>query len=233
MKKKKLNIYLDGLPLEDIKKYKKKVDGFTFNPSLFKSLGVKNYLDFTKKVAKAAYPKSVSIEVIGDDENTIFFQAKKLAKIYDNIFVKIPITYTNGKSTFRLIKKLNDENIKLNITSIFTLKQIKKIFPIVRNEKHILSVFSGRIFDIGIDAEKKFREISKFLKSKNSKCKLLWASSRMVYDVFFAQKSNADIITIPLSIFKKQKLFKMKPEKYSLETVKTFYNDAVKAKFKI
>ena len=79
---------------------------------------------------------------------------------------------------------------------------------------------------------KKFKEISKFLKSKNSKCKLLWASSRMVYDVFL-RKSNADIITIPLSIFKKQKLFEMKPEKYSLETVKTFYNDAVKAKFKI
>ena len=124
MKKKKLHIYLDGIPLGDIKKYKNKVDGFTFNPSLFKSLGVKNYLDFTKKVAEAAYPKSVSIEVIGDDEKTIFFQAKKLAKIKKNIYVKIPITYTTGKSTFTLIKKLHDENIKLNITAIFTLKQI-------------------------------------------------------------------------------------------------------------
>ena len=233
MKRRKLNIYLDGIPLKDIKNYKNKVDGFTFNPSLFKNLGIKNYLDFTKKVAKAAYPKSVSIEVIGDDEKTILYQAKKLAKISKNIFVKIPITYTNGKSTYNLIKKLDEEKIKLNITAIFTLNQVKKIFPVVKNEKHILSIFAGRIFDIGIDAEKVFINTRKFLKSKKSNCKLLWASSRMVFDIFFAKRSDADIITIPLPIYKKQKLFKIKPGKYSLETVRMFYKDAVKAKFKI
>ena len=233
MKKRKLNIYLDGIPLKDIKNYKNKVDGFTFNPSLFKNLGVKNYLDFTKKVAKAAYPKSVSIEVIGDDEKTIFYQAKKLAKISKNIFVKIPITYTNGKSTYNLIKKLDEEKIKLNITAIFTLNQVKKIFPVVKNGKHILSIFAGRIFDIGIDAEKVFINTRKFLKSKKSNCKLLWASSRMVFDIIFAKRSDADIITISLPIYKKQRFFKMKSEKYSLETVRMFYKDAVKAKFKI
>ena len=93
--------------------------------------------------------KPLSIEVFADDEKNCLYQAKKISEISKSIFVKIPITYTSGKSTKNLIAKLNQLNIKLNITAIFTLKQIKQIYPVIRNENHILSIFAGRLYDIG------------------------------------------------------------------------------------
>ena len=229
---KKIQIHLDGADNKEIKKYKNRVNGFTFNPSLFRKLGVKDYLLYTRNLSKLTKKKPLSIEVVADDEKNCFDQAIKISKISESIYVKIPITYTSGKSTKKLIKKLSDKNIKLNITAIFTLKQIKEIYPYIKNKKHILSIFAGRLFDIGIDANKEFRIMANFIKKK-TKCLSLWASCRMVYDVIGAAKAGADIITIPTSFFKKTKSFGKNPNKYSLETVKGFYKDAKKSNFKI
>ncbi len=229
---KKIKIYLDGPTNIEIKKYYKKSDGFTFNPSLFKKLGVKNYLAYTKKLLKLTKNKPISIEVFADNEQDCYNQALKIHKINKNIFVKIPITYTNGKSTKNLIKRLSNENIRLNITAIFSLDQIKDIHSSLSNKKHILSIFSGRIYDIGIDASLQFIRMSNYIRKK-TKCASLWASCRMPYDLIAAKKSGADIITMPVSLFEKTKKFGTKPKLSSLETVKGFYIDAKKAKFKI
>lgn len=231
MKKNNIKIYIDGAKLEEIKDFMQ-YDGFTFNPSLFKKLGAKDYLDFTKKIISQTKNKPVSIEVFADDEDTCYRQAKIINKLNTNIFVKIPITYTNGKSTKMLIKKLAEEDVKLNITAIFTLNQIKEIVEVVKSSDHILSIFSGRIYDIGLDASEVFKAISDFV-HKNSKCQTLWASCRMAYDLISAQKSNADIITMTPSLVKKIKNFGKSPEEYSLETVKNFFNDAKDAGFKL
>ena len=231
MKKNNIKIYIDGAKLDEIKDFMK-YDGFTFNPSLFKKLGAKDYLDFTKKIISETKNKPVSIEVFADDEDTCYTQAKIINKLNKNIFVKIPITYTNGKSTKILIKKLTDEGVKLNITAIFTLNQIKEIIDVVKSSDHILSIFSGRIYDIGLDASKIFKTISNFV-HENSKCETLWASCRMAYDLISAQKSDADIITMTPGLVKKIKNFGKSPEEYSLETVKNFYNDAKDAGFKL
>ncbi len=229
---KKIQIHLDGANNLEIKKYLNHVDGFTFNPSLFRKLGVKDYLQYTKNLSKLIKKKPLSIEVFADDEKNCFDQAIKISQISKNIYVKIPISYTSGKSTKNLIKKLSDKNIKLNITAIFTLKQIKEIYPCIKNKKHILSIFAGRLFDIGIDANQEFKVMSNFIKNKTT-CLSLWASCRMVYDVIGAAKAGADIITIPTSFFIKKNSFGKSPSKYSLETVKGFYNDAKKSGFKI
>ena len=137
MKNRKVKIYVDGPDISEIKNFLN-FDGFTFNPSLFKRLGATNYMEFSKQIIQETNNKPISIEVFADDYDTCFDQAKKINALGKNIFVKIPITYTNGKSTIELIKKLSDQNIKLNITAIFTLDQIKNILDEIKDKLHLI-----------------------------------------------------------------------------------------------
>lgn len=230
---KKIQVYLDGPNLEQLKNHDTSlIDGFTFNPTLFKSLGAKNYLDFCKKILNIEKVRPVSLEIISDDYENSIIQAEKLASLSPNVFVKVPISFTNGETTSSVIKHLIDKEIKLNITAIFTLKQIKEIFSIIKDTETILSVFAGRLFDIGIDAVSSMKEISSFIKEE-SNCKLLWASPRMIYDIKSSLDSNSDIITIQYNLLKKLNLFGLHPEEYSLDTVKMFYQDALSSNYKI
>lgn len=231
MKNHKVKIYVDGPEIDQIKNFLN-FDGFTFNPSLYKKLGAVDYMDFSKKIIKETKDKPLSIEVFADDHKNCLEQAIKINALSKNIFVKIPITYTNGESTLKLIKELSDQNIKLNITAIFTIEQIKNILGEIKDKQHILSIFSGRIYDIGLDAASIFKEISNYI-HENSKCLSLWASCRMAYDLITAEKSSADIITMTPSLLNKIKLFGKSPKEFSLDTVKSFYDDAKKAGFKI
>ena len=225
-----MELYADGPTLEEIKVLD--VDGYTFYPSLYKQLGAENYLEFSEKISKNVNSKPVSIEVIGDNHEECFRQAKIIHKISGNIWVKIPITYTNGETTKKLIDDLVNEGVKLNITAIFTLEQIKEIIGIVKSSNCILSIFSGRIYDIGQNAALKFNEMSNFIHD-NSNCKSLWASCRMTYDYFTAKNSKADIITMSPLLINKMKIFNKDPIEYSRETVVSFFEDAKKAGFKI
>ncbi len=225
-----MKLYADGPTLDEINTLE--VDGYTFNPSLYKSLGAEDYLKFSDKISKKIRSKPISIEVIGDSHEDCFRQAKIIDKIADNIWVKIPISFTNGKTTKKLINDLVNEGIKLNITAIFTLEQIKEITEIIKDSNCILSIFSGRIYDIGQNAELKFSEMTNFI-HENSNCKSLWASCRMTYDYITAKNCNADIITMSPSLINKMKLFNKDPIEYSKETVLGFFNDSKKAGFKI
>ena len=228
----KIKIFADGLTLNELIDYEKSVDGFTFNPTLFRQLKVRNYLDFSKKILASSRGKPVSLEVIADNHKEIVYQAEKLSSLSDNVYVKIPIVYTNGKSTIKTIEALLEKKIKLNITAIFLIEQIKLIINAVKDSDTILSVFAGRIFDSGRDASETINKMSFFV-HENSKCKILWASPRMSYDVILAKKANCDIITLPLGLIKKMKLFNKNLKNFSVETVRMFYNDAKKSKYKI
>ena len=226
-----MKIFLDGPNIDEIKKIKN-INGYTFNPSLFNKLGAKNYIQFVKKLIKCTSNKDISIEVIADDHKNCFLQALKISKIDKSIRVKIPITFSNGKSTKLLINELINLKIKLNITAIFTIRQVKEILPIIKKTNTFLSIFSGRLYDIGINAAENFKKISKYVHN-NSKCKTLWASCRMSFDIITAKNSNADIITIAPNLFIKSKKFGYSPIKYSRDTVKGFLLDAKKSKFNI
>tara|TARA_B100001057_G_C22828360_1_gene942352 strand:+ start:1057 stop:1779 length:723 start_codon:yes stop_codon:yes gene_type:complete len=229
----KIKLYADGPDLSEInKKIIFNLDGYTFNPSLFRKLGVKNYLDFCKKIIRKCSNKPISFEVFGDDEETMFRQALILSNLSKNIYVKIPITYTNGKSTKKLLSKLVKKRIPLNITAIFTLRQIKTILPIVKNTNSILSIFAGRIYDCGHDAYAEMEIMNKYIK-KNSKCKSLWASCRMPFDIIKAIKTKTDIITMSIPMIKKIKNFVISKENFSKQTVKQFFLDAKKSNYKL
>ena len=229
----KLKIYIDGPTESEMKELvTHDISGYTFNPTLFKNLGVTDYLGHSENILKISNNLPVSLEVIGDNYDDMVAQARKLSSLGSNVFVKIPITYTNGASTLETIKTLVDENIHLNITAIFTLNQIKHILPTLKDSDAIISVFAGRIYDIGIDASPVLSEMATYIHD-NSKCDLLWASPRMHYDSITAKEVGCDIITMTNSMYKKMSLIGKTPEEYSIETVKMFFNDAIASGFKI
>lgn len=230
----KIKIFLDTADLKVIKKNinNKEISGFTTNPTLISKNKINNYLQFAKEITKITN-KPLSLEVFSDDFKKMETEAKILSKISDNIFVKIPIVNSKGKSSAPLIKKLLEDKMKLNITAIFTINQLIGLKKIIKkNDQVILSVFCGRIMDSGIYPDK----ISKFAKAvfKNfKKVQLLWASTREIYNLIQAKKLNYDIITIAPDILSKKKFFNYNQEKFSTDTVKSFLNDAKKSKLKI
>ena len=226
-----IQIFADGPKLEEITSLDTNlVKGFTFNPTLFRNLGVSNYLDYCKKLVEICGEFPISIEVIADDEDSMIKQGLILGELGNNVFVKIPVTYTSGVSTLSVIKTLVEEKIKLNITAIFTIDQVKTILPTLKYTESIISIFSGRLFDVGLNAIEITGNIAEFI-HENSNCKILWASPRMVYDIINACNANCDIITMQSTLLKKLPLFQKSPEEYSLDTVKMFYNDAVESKY--
>ena len=230
--KKKIELYADGLTIEEFESDNAiEIDGYTFNPSIFKKNGAKDYIDYSKQIISKCNTKPLSLEVIADTETEMINQAMILSNLSKNVYVKIPITYTNRKYTSNVISSLVKSNVKLNITAIFTLDQIKEILPIVKDTENILSVFAGRIFDCGQDANFIMNEICKFVKS-SSTCKVLWASPRMTYDYINAINSGCDIITMQLSQIKKLEMFGKNLSDYSLETVKQFHQDASSSGYK-
>ena len=154
-----IKIFLDGPNIDIIKKNLKEIDGYTFNPSLFRKLGVKNYLDFCKEILAIEEKKNISLEVLSDDENTMIKEAIKLSSLADNVWIKIPISFTNGDSTINVIKQIKNE-VKLNITAIFTFEQIKNIIDVIM-DIILFYCLAGRTYDIGLDANQIIKPISK------------------------------------------------------------------------
>ena len=231
----KIAIYCDTSEKKKIIKYSKNklIKGFTTNPSLMNSAGIKDYKSFAKEISKKVKNKPISFEVISDDLNVMYNQARKISKWGNNIYVKIPITNSKGKKTLPIIKKLSDLNIKLNITALFTIDQIREIKKnISKNSEVIISVFAGRIADTGRDPEKIIIQSIKLFKGYKN-VKILWASTREILNIINAQKIKCHIITVPDKILNNLELLNKNLISYSKETVKKFYQDAKLSKFTI
>jgi transaldolase len=232
---KNIDIYCDGADFVSMKKFYKMsyIKGFTTNPSLMKKSGIKNYESFSKKALKIIKNKSISLEVFSDEINEMEKQANIIASWGKNIYVKIPITNTKGKSCLPLVKKLVDKNIKVNITAIFTSKQVMNIKRYIKKDSEVIvSIFAGRIADTGIDPAATISKSVQIFKNYTN-VKTLWASTREVLNIIEADKLKCDIVTVPISMLKKMSNLGKSLEKYSLETVKSFYDDAKKAGYKL
>ena len=231
----KTKIFCDTADIKIIKRLSKKtlVDGFTTNPSLMKLSGAKNYKNYSKKIIKICKKKSISLEVIADDFIQMEKQAYKIKSWGSNVYVKIPVTNSKGYSSAKIIKRLSDNGLKLNITAVYTLKQVKKIIKCVNKNSHtIISIFSGRMSDVGKDPIPIIKQSVKITK-KMKKIKILWASTREAYNYTQAIDCKCDIITMPPNIIEKISKFGKSFERLTLDTVKTFYKDALSANFRI
>ena len=235
MKKIKTKIFCDIAELKQIRKFDKKkiVKGFTTNPSLMKSAGAKDYKKYSKEILKICPNKPVSLEVFADDYTNMKNQALKINTWGKNVYVKIPVSNSKGVFMGKLIKELNNLNIKLNITAVYSSAQTKRILKLLnKRSKVIISIFAGRAGDTGKDPVPEFKKsISLAKKFKN--VEILWASVREPYNFTQAKQLGCHIITVPPSIIEKIEKFGKSYAKLTSETVNAFYKDAKSAGFKI
>ena len=228
-------IFCDIADFGLIKKFNKKkiVKGFTTNPSLMRKAGAKNYEEYSKKILKVCKKKPISFEVFGDDYKTMRIQALKINTWGKNVYVKIPIINSKGSFTGKLIKELNNKNIKLNITAVYTANQTRQILKMINKKtKLIISIFAGRAADTGKDPIPEFKK-SILIAKKFKNVEILWASVREPYNFLQSKQLGCHIITIPPSIIEKIENFGKSFEKLTKETVKAFLIDSKKSKFKI
>lgn len=209
------------------------ISGFTTNPTLMKSAGIKDYKAFSLDILSHIKDKPISLEVFSDDFEEMEKQALEIASWAENIYVKIPITNTKSESSKDLIHNLSLKGVKLNVTAMMTVNQVKNILPALSEGKgSYVSVFAGRIADAGMDPLPVMQEVVGMLKNY-SNIELIWASPRELYNVVQANDIGCHIITATNDILKKLPTLGKDLDQFSLETVKMFYDDATEAGYSI
>ena len=231
----KTKIFCDIAELNLIKKFNKKkiVKGFTTNPSLMRKAGAKDYKSYSKKILKICINKPVSLEVFADDYDDMKKQAIQINELANNVYVKVPIVNSKGKFMGKIIKELNNKNIKLNITAIYSAKQVEKVLRVINKKtKVIISIFAGRAADTGKDPVPEFKK-SIYLSKNFKNVEILWASVREPYNYLQAKQIGCHIITVPPSIIEKIENFGKTFDQLTKDTVKAFLIDSKKSNFKI
>lgn len=232
----KIDLYADGADKAGILDLYAKpyIKGLTTNPTLMKKAGITDYEAFARDILQTVTAKPISLEVFSDEFGEMRRQAERLGSWARNVYVKIPITNSRGESSLPLIRELSREGVKLNITAILTMAQVRgtaeALNPLVPS---VVSVFAGRIADTGVDPMPMMRAAGALLGGQ-PKAELLWASTREVLNIFQAQECGCRIITVPHDILAKaNKLVGFDLNALSLDTVKMFAKDAQEAGFRL
>jgi transaldolase len=209
------------------------ITGLTTNPTLMRKSGITNYKEFAKDILLYIRDISISFEVFSDDLDVMETQALEIASWSDNVYVKIPITNTKGVSTYQLIENLAKKGVKINVTAITTIAQVKHILPaMIQCEAGYISIFAGRVADTGVDPLPTMIEAVNLLKDY-SHLELIWASCRELYNIIQANQINCHIITVTSDVFNKYHMIGKDLTNLSLDTVKMFYNDSIASGFSI
>ena len=231
----KVKIFADGaLKNEMLDMHQKTfIKGLTTNPTLMNKAGIKDYRAFCKDILTVINDKPLSFEVFSDDFSDMERQALEIASWGDNVYVKIPITNTKSEPCYALVKKLANKKVKLNITAIMTLDQVSNVVNTLDpGVAAYISIFAGRIADTGRDPIPIMQSALDIMKAKPLS-ELIWASPRELLNIFQADQIGCHIITVTHDILKKLALVDYDLDKYSLDTVKMFYSDAVVAGYKL
>jgi transaldolase len=231
----KVKIFADGADKAGmIEMYEKPfIKGLTTNPTLMKKAGITDYESFAIDILKTVRDKPISFEVFSDDLDEMYRQAMKISTWGENVYVKIPVTNTQSLSTCRIIKDLSNNGVKLNVTALMTLTQVRDVVLSLNSEvPSYISVFAGRIADTGVDPIPLMAAAVEMIKI-NPNAELIWASPRELLNIFHADSVNCQIITVTNDILKKLAMVGYDLDTYSLDTVKMFYGDAVTAGFKL
>lgn len=232
----KIHIYADGADKAGILDLYAKpyIKGLTTNPTLMKKAGITDYEAFARDILTTVTAKPISLEVFSDDFFEMKRQALKIASWGSNVYVKIPITNSQGKCSAPLIRELSAQGVQLNVTAILTLEQVRKMAAALNPQvPSVVSIFAGRIADTGIDPMPIMQESRRILIGQ-PKAQLLWASVREVLNIVQAEQSGCHIVTVQHDILAKAaKLLSMDLTELSLDTVKMFANDADSAGYRL
>ena len=231
----KTKIFCDSANFQIIKKFNNNslVSGFTTNPSLMRLSGAKNYKNYSLKLLKVCKKKPISLEVFGDSFEEMLTQAMIINSWGKNVYVKIPVVNSRGLFSGKVIRTLSEKGVKLNITAVYTVNQVKKILKSInKNSKTIISIFSGRMGDVGKDPVPIIKN-SVTLTKKLKNVAILWASTREAYNYLQSKNCGCSIITMPPSIIQKISKFGKTYQELTLGTVKKFLKDSKDSNFKI
>jgi transaldolase len=231
----KVKIFADGADRAGmLEMYDKPyVKGLTTNPTLMRKAGITDYKAFAKAILRAIPDRPISFEVFSDSFVDMERQALEIADWGDNVYVKIPVTNTKREPSYELVRKLAKRKVKLNVTALMTLEQVRDVTAALQPEvPSYVSVFAGRIADTGRNPMPIMAAAVQLLKL-NPKSELIWASPRELLNIFQADEIGCHIITATNDILKKLALVGLGLDEYSLDTVKMFHNDALAAGFKL
>jgi transaldolase len=207
------------------------IKGFTTNPTLMHKAGLTDYRAFARSILEAISDRPISFEVFSDEFDEMERQAREIATWGDNVYVKIPVTNTRREPAYDLVRRLSNEGIKLNITAIMTVEQVRSLVDAVKDgAPSCISVFAGRIADTGRDPLPIMSECVALLKAAPH-AELIWASPRELLNILQADDIGCHIITVTNDILKKLPLVGRDLADYSLDTVKMFFDDGRKAGF--
>ena len=226
----KLNtkIYADGADLDVIEQLcvNPIIQGFTTNPTLMRKAGVNDYEAFARAALKRVGDRPISFEVFSDEFDEMERQARYIATWGSNVYVKVPVTNTKGESADRLVERLSQGGVKVNVTAVFTLGQVKRITEcLAGGAPSVVSVFAGRVADSGIDPIPLMTTALALLRPHPT-IEMIWASPRELLNVVQASEIGCHIITVTPDILAKLPLLGRDLEEYSLDTVRMFYQDA-------
>ena len=229
----RIKIFADGANLEGIARLAADplISGFTTNPTLMRQSGVSDYARFAAEVLELVPDRPISFEVFSDDEDEMERQARIIASWGSNVYVKIPVTNTEGMSTAKLIRRLTDSGVKLNVTALLSLRQVHSVVDaLAGTEGAIVSVFAGRVGDTGHEPVPLMQAALQLL-SPDPALEMLWASPREILNVVQADGIGCHIITVTHDLLKKLSGLGRDLDDLSLDTVKMFHQDALQAGF--
>jgi len=207
------------------------IRGFTTNPTLMRKAGITDYEGFARDILAHIPDRPVSLEVFADDFHEMECQARTIATWGDNVYVKIPVTNTRGESARDLISRLSRAGVKLNVTALLTLSQVRDVLSaLAAGCSAYVSVFAGRIADTGRDPVPMMAAAVELTKTRPG-TELIWASPRELLNVFQADSIGCHIITATGDILSKLNLVGKDLQEFSLETVVMFYEDALRSGF--
>lgn len=232
----RVKIYSDGADRASMLEMaaRPEIQGLTTNPSLMKKAGVADYRSFCLDILTHIKTKPLSFEVFADDFAEMKRQALEIATWGPNVYVKIPITNSEGKSSIPLVQELSHRNVKLNVTAIFTFEQVvDTVLAVKGGAPSIVSIFAGRIADTGRDPMPLMTASSEYCRSVDKNIELLWASTREAFNIVQAELSGCHIVTSPPDLIKKMSQFNKDLKQMSLETVRAFKSDSEAAGYSL
>jgi transaldolase len=228
-------IFADGADLEGILRLAEdpRVSGFTTNPTLMRKAGVSDYASFARELLERITEHPISFEVFADDLPEIDRQARLISSWGSNVYVKVPVTTTNGTSTAPLVRGLSEAGIQLNVTALMLPSQAAVMADALKDgAPSCISVFAGRIADAGQDPMPLMRESLEVMRVA-PQAELIWASPREILNLIQADSIGCHIITMTHDLLGKLDTLGKNLGVFSLDTVKMFHRDAVAAGYDV
>ena len=231
----RVKVFADGADIETIRGLAADplIQGFTTNPTLMRKAGVVDYEEFAREALEIVGERPISFEVFADDFIEMAREARILTALGDSVYVKIPVTDTSGNSSAALVSELSAEGIKLNVTGLFTLEQVRTISAALADGvPACISLFAGRIADAGIDPVPAVRAAVAAIADRPEQ-ELIWASPREVLNIVQADEAGCQIITVTHDLLAKLPSLGKDLNEFSLDTVRMFHRDAVDAGYRL